>query len=373
MSLAEKYIFHITLAAFLIALGVLTAIIWLTQSLREFDLLTTKGQSLITFFTLTGLAIPSFVMVIAPIALFIAVLYALNKLNSDSELVVLSASGMSTARLMRPFALVSLLVMGLVGATSLYIMPACFLKMANLVSDIRADFLSHILREGQFTNLEASFVFHFRERAPDGAMLGVFIQDRREPDKISTYLAEVGQTVQKDGHNYLGLKKGSVQRIARDSREPAIVVFETYWLDLSQFGAGGNAPLRPRERSTAELIDLTPDESSYVRENMGRFRAELHDRFSNPLLCLAFGMIAFSALAQPRTTRQGRGLAITGAIIALIVLRLGGFGISALVNKSASAVWMVYALPAVAMIACAVYSFAPPLPRLRFFRPAEAA
>ena len=55
-------------SAFLAALGVLTAVIWLTQAMKDFDLMTTKGQSLIVFFHVTGLIIPSLVMVISPIA-----------------------------------------------------------------------------------------------------------------------------------------------------------------------------------------------------------------------------------------------------------------------------------------------------------------
>ena len=51
-------------------------------------------------------ACPALVLVIAPAALFIAVLYALNKLNSDSELIVMSAAGaLALSRLMRPFAI----------------------------------------------------------------------------------------------------------------------------------------------------------------------------------------------------------------------------------------------------------------------------
>ena len=124
MKLVEAYVFRILRSSFLVSLGVLTAVIWITQALREFDLLTTKGQSLIVFLGVTALGIPSLVMVIAPIALFIAVLYTLNKLNGDSELIVMSAAGVSPLRLLRPFAVVTVLVdHSYVAAMSLYVMP----------------------------------------------------------------------------------------------------------------------------------------------------------------------------------------------------------------------------------------------------------
>ena len=47
----------------------------------------------------------SLIAIIAPVALFAGVLYSLNKLNGDSELIVMSASGVGPGTLLRPFAI----------------------------------------------------------------------------------------------------------------------------------------------------------------------------------------------------------------------------------------------------------------------------
>ncbi len=49
MSLIERYIFRIASFAFLLGLVALTTIIWLTQALRELNLVTGKGQTLLSF------------------------------------------------------------------------------------------------------------------------------------------------------------------------------------------------------------------------------------------------------------------------------------------------------------------------------------
>lgn len=357
MSLVEAYIFRTAFVAFLAGLGALTGVIWLSQSLREFDLMTTQGQTLLTFLAVTGLTIPSLVMIIAPVALFVAVLYALNKLNGDSELVVMSASGLSPGRLLRPFAVLTLIVSMLTAAMSLWIMPWTFREFRTLVTKIRADFITHIIKEGQFAKLEAGFVFHYRERGPNGTLLGIFIQDRRDPTQINTYVAEVGETVESGDQSYLVLEKGSVQRQSKGDRDPAIVVFQHYALDLSQFGnQGGDAPLRPRERSTPELLTLDSSDP-YVAKNVGGFRTELHDRFVSPLYAAMFGMIGFAALGQPRTTRQGRGAAIAVAVFAVLWLRVSGFGASALLAKHVWAIGLDYAVPIAGLLAAAIYAF----------------
>ncbi len=54
-------------------------------------------------------------------------------------------------------------------------------------------------------------------------------------------------------------------------------------------------------------------------------RAELYDRMTSPLYALVGGVVAFAALGEARTTRQGRGLAILGAIGVFAAVRIFGF------------------------------------------------
>ena len=67
-----RYIFRTTFGAFLLVLVSLTGVIWLTQALRDIDLMTSQGQTILVFVGITGLIIPQLVMVIAPIALVMA-------------------------------------------------------------------------------------------------------------------------------------------------------------------------------------------------------------------------------------------------------------------------------------------------------------
>src|SRR5471032_1469710 len=63
----DIYIFRQVLLALVVATGGLTALIWLTQSLRFIDLVVNRGLSLLVFLQLTSLLIPSFIAVILPI------------------------------------------------------------------------------------------------------------------------------------------------------------------------------------------------------------------------------------------------------------------------------------------------------------------
>ena len=92
------------------------------------------------------------------------------------------------------------------------VLPWSFVAIERLTGFVHADFIANFARPGAFSQLEAGFVFHFRERTPDGALRGVFMQDQRDPAHITTYIAEAGKTVDRDGASYLQLSKGVLLR-----------------------------------------------------------------------------------------------------------------------------------------------------------------
>ncbi len=361
MSRIERYVFRTAATAFLAGLIALTGLVWVTQALRQIDLLTGKGQSLLVFFAITGLTLPSLVAIIAPVALFAGVLYSLNKLNGDSELVVMSASGVSPGRLLRPFLALFTLVFALVASLTIEIMPWSFDAIENLTALVRADFIANFARPGAFNELEAGFVFHYRERASDGSLRGVFMQDRRDPAHITSYISEMGKTVEKDGETYLVLSQGSYQRPER-SGDSAIVTFEDYAIDLSQFVHKGDATKRPRERATLQLISPDPKDASAPRL-AGRLRAELLDRLASPFYAFVAGLIGFAALGEARTTRQGRGVATAIAVLAFSLLRMLGIAATSLAVSRANAALLIWAIPIGASAASVDAIFAGPLSR----------
>ena len=128
------YIFRTTLGAFLLILISLTAVIWLATALRDLDLMTSQGQTLLVFIGITSLVIPQLVLVIAPIALMIAAAHVLNKLANDSELIVMNAAGMSPWRMFRAFLAVAGVVSVLVLVLSAYVSPKCLRDLRRLAA-----------------------------------------------------------------------------------------------------------------------------------------------------------------------------------------------------------------------------------------------
>ena len=357
MHILERYIFRTALSSFLLCLFALTAVIWVTSALRELDLVTGKGQSILMFLYFTMLSIPALVMIIAPLALFISIIYSLNKLNGDSELIVMNAAGVPPLRILRPFLILTILVSVLVGAITIKIMPDSFRELRNLLIKIRTDVITQFVQEGKFVTLDQGITFHYREKGPNGTLRGIMFQDRRNLNMVSTYLAERGRMVEVDDTPYFILEKGSLQRQDKARTESALVYFERYALDMDQLSDGkGQISYKPRERTTGELLNLDMQDG-HVRTQFGRFRAELHERFSQPLYAFATLAIGFAALGSARTTRQGRGSAMAAAGISMLVLRIAGFWASSVAVRSATGVYVMYLVPLLACTVAGLYSW----------------
>jgi lipopolysaccharide export system permease protein len=262
-------------------------------------------------------------------------------------------------------------VFGGVAAITVQLLPWSFGAIENLTTYIRADFISNFARPGAFNDLTFGFVFHYRERLPDGSLRGVFMQDRRDPAHVSTYIAEAGKTIDHDGSSYLQLTKGVLLR-PQAAGDSAMVTFDDYTVDLSQFSQAIAAVKRPRERSTADL--MAPNAADRADASMaGHIRAELLDRLASPLYALVAGFIAFAALGEARTTRQGRGLAIGGAVLAFVAIRGLGIAMTTLTVGVPSAAVFVWLIPVAAILGALAMIFRAPLFLARMRRAGAAA
>jgi lipopolysaccharide export system permease protein len=320
-----RYIFRTTFGAFLVICASVTALMWMTQALRDIDLMTNQGQSIFVFIGITGLIIPLLVQIIAPIALMIAVAHVLNKLGNDSELIVMNSSGMPPWVLFRPFLAVGIVVSLIVAAISIYVSPWGLRELRRWATEVRADLVTNMVQPGRFTKLEEMLTLHIRERKPNGQLLGIFIDDQRNPKERASILAEQGDIVKNDSGLFLVLENGSVQRHETGQRDPALVLFNSYGFDLSWLAnTNQNVKYSVRERYLWELFDPKRTDASFV-DQPDQIRAELHDRITAPLYPLAFVVMTYAYLGAPRTTRQSRTMSLLGAISVVAALRGLGF------------------------------------------------
>jgi lipopolysaccharide export system permease protein len=344
MGSIDKYIFRTTLGSFALVLVSLTGVIWITQALRGIDLMTSQGQTIVTFLGITSLVIPALVLIIAPIALMIAISHTLNKLATDSEIIVMNAAGLSPFRLFRPFLYATCVVALMVAFIAAYLAPDGMRRIKQWDAEITADVLTNILQPGRFAQLDTNLTIRIRERLPGGVLGGIFVDDRRDPNERVTIIADHGTVMKNGSGSYLILYDGNLERFEAGKRDPALVAFGRYAFDMSKFSnQGRDVALGIRERYLWELLWPEPDDPIY-QQLSGQFRAELHDRFMSPVYPFAFAALTFAFLGTPRTTRQSRNFSIGGSILAVFGLRMAGFACSVVTVKTPAAALLQYSM-----------------------------
>ena len=230
--------------------------------------MTTQGQDVLRFLAMTTLAIPSMMALIAPIALLIASIHVLNRLNGDSELIVMTAGGMPVWSLLKPFGLLALLVSLGVAFVNHVAGPWAQQKLKELAVQVRTDLMAQVIQPWRFTSPEAKLTVHIRDRAPNGELLGLMMHDARDPKQVVTYLAERGRIIKQGDGGLSAHGEGPHRAPPGERAVPADHRLRAL--------CGGHQParaahrqvvrsLRPRERYTGELLRPDPNDPSTRR------------------------------------------------------------------------------------------------------------
>jgi lipopolysaccharide export system permease protein len=355
MRILSRYVFRQAAGALLLILVSLTGVVWIAVALRQLELMTTQGQDALRFLAMTALAIPSMMALIAPIALLIATIHVLNRLNGDSELIVMTAGGMPAWSLLKPLTLLALLTALGVSSVNHMAGPWAQRRLNELAIQVRTDLMAQIIQPWRFTSPEPKLTVHIRDRAPNGELLGLLMHDARDPKQIVTYLAERARIIKQGGQAYLRMDKGHIVRRLENEKSPQIIVFDRYAVDANQLEQRTDQTniMRPRQRYTTELVSPDPNDPIY-KTNPGSYAAELHERLASPLYAFAFVLLVVAFMGQAQTTRTSRTQAVIAAFAVAVLSRILGITCANMVVVRPAAAPLLYAVPAAAALLAAV-------------------
>lgn len=306
MNTISAYVFRQALGPLLAILGALAAIAILTQGLNQLDIIITNRRAGFAFAWVTLLALPQLISLILPMAVFIAVIYALNRMHNDSEVAVLYGAGVSRGRIARPIIQLAVLAALVHLAVNVAVQPWSFKERREVFHALRTDIASSLIQEGSFTFPSDNLTLYARERGSGGELRDLLINDAR-PEHPITYTARAGAVVTVDGAPAIVMRDGQVQRQVEDGSVD-VLDFDRYVLQLARgsFDENDLFILKPSDRTLYQLFfpDLT---NFYDQHNVDRFLAEAHARLASPLLNIALAMVALAGVLTGEFSRHGYG------------------------------------------------------------------
>ena len=354
MKLLQRYILSQAFLPAVLALSALAMLALLTQSLQTLDLIVENRQSGATFFFITILALPQLISIITPLAVFMASIYALNRLTTDSELVVAKANGVSPWAIGTPilrlgvYAFIFHLVMNLL------LQPVSLRQMRVEILKVRTDIASQMVQAGQFVTPMPDLTVYTREIEPNGKLRDVIIYDGRDPESKSTHIAKTGQLLRSDTSTSLVLFDGNVQT-PNDDGSLDVIDFETYQLDLSDVGALDKVlRLKPSDKFLHEL--LRPDPRSYITpKSRKELAAEGHARLAAPLWNIALVLVALAFILRGQHSKLGNNRKIAICAVVGLLLRLMGFAVASSAEGNSALNALQYFIPALVIGVCLWY------------------
>ena len=323
----DRYLLSQLLALFGFFSLVLVGIYWVNRAVGLFDQLIGDGQTALVFLEFSLLTLPNVIRLVLPISAFVATVYVINRLMSESELVVMQATGFSAFRLARPVLVFGLIVALMMLVLMHVLVPASRATLALRTAEISQNVTARFLNDGQFMHPAKGVTLYIREITPNGELQDLLLtDDRSERDRL-TYTARRALMVRGDAGPILVMLDGMIQSLTRADERLSITQFADFTYDIGGMISGVSLGGRDLEElSTGEL--LAPTDALYAEtgENRAAFLYEAHSRFSQPLLASAAAMIGFSALLLGAFSRFGLWRQIIFAVVLLIFVQLVNTG-----------------------------------------------
>jgi len=340
----DRYFLSQLIAPFGFFSLVIAGILWLAQALPLVDSVIESGQSGLVFLEITSYLIPRVLMVTLPISALSASLYALNKLYTESELVVMMTAGKSPMALARPVAIFGAMVMGLMAVVTLYLVPASQTSLGQRLTDFRSDFAKAIIKEGQFIHPINGVTLFIKDTSTAGEMAGLFLSDRRDAANPVVYTAQKALLLQDGDGIRIVMFDGNIQHLPEETNQLSTIHFEQFSYDLGALLSGPVAHTRtPFERFVPELLWPSQDMLESDIWDRGDYLAEANHKLVMPLSALVLPLVALGAILAGGFRRGGFMGRVMGAVgIGLFVQAGIGIGKSA-IQSNADLYLVIYA------------------------------
>ena len=344
MTRLDRYILGQMIAALGFFVLIFTGVVWLTQAVRLIDTVVAGGQSARVFLEFSALVLPQVMVIVLPLAGIGAALHALNRLYTDSELIVMMGAGLGPAAMLRPVAVFGAMIAAAMAVVLMVLVPRSGAILADRTQAIRSDLANALIVERQFLHPLDGLTLFITDTSGAGEMQGLFLNDQRDPEQVVTYTAERARLVREGMEARLVMFEG-VALTQGGGTELTAVRFDQFVFDLSDVirDQGERVP-RPSEYSVPELLRPTPAMLANDRYNLADYTSEAHYKLSLPLLAMSYPMIALVTLLAGGYRRSGFGKRVVVAIGVAALLQAMMFAVRARVQERPE-LWPIMYLP----------------------------
>jgi len=315
-SITNRYILKEMFVPFSINMFVFAFLFLMTQMIEIANWIVNYNLSIWAVLSIILFTMPTFLIFIIPMSVMMAILLTFLRLSSDNEIVAIKSCGMSIYGLLPPVLLLALFGFLLTIFMTLYGAPRSRTSLEEMSLKVAATNLDVGLKERTFNDTFKGVMLYVNKiDIKNRKLIDVFIEDKRQPDIVSTVVAPAGQLFGEPEKfiYHLILSNGTIHQTNPKERSANSIQFNTYTLSLDFKKQAADAAKREKKRdemSVAELRQYIEKLAGKDEEAYHKARLTLHQRYSIPVACLALGLLAFPLGIQSKTAKRSFGLVL---------------------------------------------------------------
>lgn len=234
MALIQRMILRRLVQRMALAFAMVGVIGVATQILRHVAEIVDSASGAMPVVRMFVLLLPMVAVVILPVALLVALAQTFDGLDEAMETAAVRASGAGPLFLVAPALWLGAGVAAPVLATSLWLEPAAHRGLPGTMGALKMDALGVFATEGVFRQVEPDLFVHGGKKGADGWIDGLFLLDRRDPDRESLTLARAARLVRDGGVPVIEMVDGSVARRDAAGREVLRLGFGRFTMAAQQ-------------------------------------------------------------------------------------------------------------------------------------------
>ncbi len=316
MRILDRYIVREIFRHAFLGLLVFTFVLFVPQLVQLMELLVRHSGSGTQIAKLFLYVFPGILIFTIPMAVLVGVLLGLGRMSADSEIIALTALGVSRQRILVPVGVLALTGAVATGTLTLWLAPFAFRALRDIKTDLIASQASFQIQPRVFDERFPKRVLYVNDVSASGTQWhGVFVAEAGDEKGSQLTLAEKAIVIAepKQGKLELHLQGGTTHEVSRsDPDHYSVTDFgQSDWpIEVTGLTSSLERLRSNPERATLELLR---EDSKNWREA----RVEFQRRLAFPFACFVFALVAVPLGAQPR--RGGRA---AGTVLAVLLIGL---------------------------------------------------